>query len=260
MKNKNKLRSGMTLVEVVVAMAVFAVMTLGITMTFAAVVKYNARNMRRDYELNRQQTAIEKNTIDDMKIFKNSFKGRSLQYVAPDGTVLGSIDEVTEYNAVKSQQNASDINFEVKTFSSVPLGSQPVSFNKDDYKFKLSFTNMSQSTVDVRIETTEGTIYEGDADTGYRHSSPLYKRVMSPASYDDTGSMQAPSGFEIGFDNPAADYSNINYTSSSLRLSVYVDGSVKLSSNIPNDWFTSSSTGELSVTVKTDGTIETVVN
>lgn len=260
MKNKNKLRSGMTLVEVVVAMAVFAVMTLGITMTFAAVVKYNARNMRRDYELNRQQTAIEKNTIEDMKIYKNSFKGRSIQYVAPSGAVLGTVADVTEYNAVKSQQNASDINFEVKTFSSVPLGSTPVSFNKDDYKFKLAFTNMSEQTVDIRIETTEGTIYEGDSATGYRHSSPLYKRVMQPASYDDHGVMQAPSGFEIGFDNPAADYSNINYTSSSLRLSVYVDGTLKLSSNIPNDWFTTSSIGELVVTVKSDNSVETAVN
>jgi prepilin-type N-terminal cleavage/methylation domain-containing protein len=249
-----KLHSGMTLVEVVVAMAVFSTMTLGITMAFSAALKFNARNIRRDSELNLQQTSIEKSTAAGVQIYDNSLQSRTINYVN-GGTVMQSVEHVTEYNAVKSSYNGSDFNFEMKTFSSVPLGSTAVTNDKSQNQYKVTFTNLSSYSVDVKLTTTGGVIYEGDADTGYRHSASIYNRSVAGYSEDasietDDGTYTAPSGFTIGYDN-----TDNNYT---MTVRIYANGSVISEFNVNPADFNSAKTsvtgdGELNITLNSSG-------
>lgn len=60
MKLFKKNQKGMTLVEVVLAIAMFSVMTLAVTYAFSAAMQFNKRNMLRDKELNTQQAALER--------------------------------------------------------------------------------------------------------------------------------------------------------------------------------------------------------
>lgn len=230
MKRIKKNRSGMTLVEVVIAMAIFSVSVLGITMAFAAAFKYNARNMRRDYELNLQQTSIEKTNAAGMQVYNSSYKAKTILYVdKTSGSTLKSVPSVTEYNAVKSAQNGSDFNFELKTLSSKALGSSKVTPDPTSNQYKISFENLSVDPADVRIITTSGTIYEGDVSTGYRHSSSLYRRTLSGIGSGDLDveaedmSKSSPSGFEIGYENDLTADASVT---DAMEIIVYQNGAL----------------------------------
>lgn len=255
MKKLKKLNSGMTLVEVVIAMAIFSVMTLGITMAFAAAIKFNARNMRRDYELNVQQEAIQKATAAGVEIYGASFKSRTIQYVdAHTNALVKDIPQVTEYNAVKSAQNGSDFNFEMKTFSSVELGSTKVAFDPLNQQYKITVSNLSSDPVDVRFETTSGTIYEGDPTSGYRHCSTIYKRSVAPLGGSDINTddgVSNPSGFEIGYEN------DLTKESSSMTVRFYQNGSCIAVYVVDNFTLLNSLSGTIEFKINATGTVTT---
>jgi prepilin-type N-terminal cleavage/methylation domain-containing protein len=259
MKKFKKLNSGMTLVEVVIAMAVFSTMTLGITMAFSAAIKYNARNVRRDYELNTQQTSIEKASAAGVEVFNSSYRAMTLNFVdASTSTILKTVSDVTEYNAIKSAQNGSDFNFELKSLSSSPLGSTKVAFDTMQNQYKISFSNLSTKPADVRIIISNGSIYEGNPTTGYRHSSSLYKRTIAGIGTSatdvtaDDSSITSSSGFEIGFE------CDLTQEASSMEVIVYQDGSRIYDANINNTSLAMSLSGELNFTIPVAGGSVTV--
>lgn len=201
---KKKLRSGMTLVEVVVAMSIFSVMTLGITMAFAACMKQNAKNVRRDYELNTQQTALEKGTEGGVQVYKDTFANRqTLRFTAVGGTLDGTAAEdvfgfastpyenMVHYNAKNTAFNKEDINFQLKTFSSSNLGSNATVSNVSERQYVLRFNNLSTTDdIDIRIQMNPGTeAYTGDySSDGYVIRTPLYS-IALPA-YNDSASFE----------------------------------------------------------------------
>lgn len=208
MKKLKKLQSGMTLVEVIVAMAVFGAMTLAITMGLAAAVQYNVRNLRRDAELSAQQTSIEDGSATGTAVLD---AGASFTFNQVGGTETFTVSG-TEYEALKTATNAEDYNFTVKTFSSsASIDSGKTVVNPATGSYRLTFINESECELDVKIQiNTEydtfgnASIFEGDMKA-FVLSSDLYERTIPAAGIDEdvyytTDTTQAaPTGFEVGF-------------------------------------------------------------
>lgn len=232
MTNK-KLRSGMTLVEVVVAMSVFSLMTLGITMAFAACIKYNARNVRRDFELNTQQTALEKGNEGGVLVYNDTFNNRQtiqftnrnngasvqsdLLWPAASSTVY---DGLTQYSAQRTAFNQNDINFELKTFSSANLGSSRTVADPDHDLYVFKFNNKNADDIDIRIEMNPGTCaYIGNYyRDGYTNNSPMY--TVSLPGYDPNDVLPV---YEVDDDgNAVLDASGNQVVSSSYPSSMCV--------------------------------------
>lgn len=237
MTNK-KLRSGMTLLEVVVAMSVFSLMTLGITMAFAACIKYNARNVRRDFELNTQQTALEKGNEGGVLVYNDTFNNRqTIEFTSPGGSSVqtdlgwsvatGVYEGLTQYRAQQTAFNQNDINFDLKTFSSANLGSSRTVGNPDEDLYVLKFNNLNSNDIDVRIEMNPGTIaYLGNYhNDGYTNNSPMY--TVSLPGYNPENVLPV---YEVDDDgNARLDSDGNQIISSSLPSSMAVG--LKLSEN-----------------------------
>ena len=256
-----KTESGMTLVEVVVAMAMFSVTTLSVTMALAAVVKYNARNIRRDSELTVQQTAIEQGTVAGVKAISSAYAGDTIKFTSDKVNV--TVDGITEYEALKTAHNSDEFNFQVKTFSSTVLGSRTVVFAEED-EFKLEVVNLSSNDYSVTLTANSGEIYEGNYDTttagasfictveGYTTTSGDVKVEKD----DGTTASTAPSGFEVGYKAPTQDDGTIVVEDDYVYISITKDGdsTSSYSGNI-GSYFTGTN-GVCSIVIKSNGSVE----
>lgn len=213
MKKLKKLRSGMTLVEVVVAMAVFGAMTLAIAMGLSAAVKYNARNLRRDNELTKHQTAIEGGTAKGTAVYNGITDGTlTYSYTTAAGSGSKVINGLSEFKALKTKGNSGDYNFEIKTFSSTTVDSSKTVVDPSKGSYRVTFENQSDCEIKVEVminevhptasEDAAGQIYEGDMKT-FVLSSDLYERTVPAVGagedYETDGESLSYTGFEIGF-------------------------------------------------------------
>ncbi len=260
-----KLNKGMTLVEVIVAMAVFSAMTLGITMALAAAVKYNSRNIRRDNELNVQQTAIETATTAGVKAVSSAYASDEIKFTAvSNGSLILTVDGLTEYSALKSAYNSDDFNFQVKTISSTALGTQRVVFVEDD-EYKIEITNLSSEDIMVTLTAENGEIYEGDHDydsagLSYYHTIPGYTTTTGEVIVEDslTGDVvnTAPSGLEVGYENAELEQ-NLNDNDPTITIKIQKsDGTYLLgtdSSAVDLGGYLTSTNGICSITVDATG-------
>ena len=198
-----KNHKGMTLVEVVVAIAMFSVLTLAVTSAFSAAMKFNSRNMRRDRELATQQGALERGSAAGVALNDGSTVGGS-KIVYSDGTggAFGTLEvsDVTQYKAIKTAENGNDYNFELHTASATPFGSVPTKVDKDNGYYGIEVENTTSNRYDVVIVANGGRFYEGnydryiETDGGYAHPSLTYSRSLEG----------------VGVDNNIYDYSTTN--------------------------------------------------
>lgn len=253
MKIFKKNRSGMTLVEVVIAMAYFSVTTLSVCMAFSAALKYSARNMRRDGELNVQQTAMEKKSTAGVVLNDDAtLDAMTIKYVRSGTTdVVASVNNVTEYKAIKTNTDGDDFNFQIKSFSSTPLGSQKLVPDKTQGKFKIYVINNTGNTVDVDITINSGTIFEGSFDNGYRHSSPHYFRTLAAKDAEALGAPATeelmPDRFIIGYYNPTLG----SEASSALSVTLKANGAT-FTQDLNNGFLNTN--GQLTITCTAAGT------
>lgn len=253
MKKFKKNVSGMTLVEVIVAMAFFATSTLGVCMAFSAALKYSARNMRRDKELTLQQTALEKNTTAGVMLNDGTTLD-SMELVFKNGSNITTVTGLTEYKAIKTSNDGNDFNFEMKSLSSTPLGSLETTADKSAGKYRIYFINESSDTVDVTITVDSGYIYEGlytgTTPTGYKHASPVYKRSLAAKDTDALNNPSTtealPDRFLIGYFNSAiaGEASDVIHIEVKSGSSTYKYDVVNSSLN---------ANGQVNLTMSTDG-------
>lgn len=220
---------GMTLVEVVVAMAIFSIETLAICMAFAAALRFNARNMLRDKELAQQQAAVERKNASDVALVSGtSLEGTDI--IFKSGTEeISKVSGVTEFKAVKTAYTGNTYNFEIKSFSSTGLQPMGLVWEDDDRKYKISIVNQSGVPVDVQLEKLSGLFYQGDIglddgnSTGvcYKHSSSVYKKTLdalgtAAASSEDEA---IPSQLILGLYEP-----DLSAAESQLHIRMTGDG------------------------------------
>ncbi len=204
-----KNQSGMTLVEVVISLAMFASMFLGATMCFAAALKLTNRNMLRDKELNVQQKVIEEHQVQGVALVSGHSLGSDNITFGTSGafnmaTGTGTLDNVTQFHAIKTADHGDDYNFEIKGLASSrnPLGNAAGDYDKAGGKYCLHVINDTTQNIDVIISMTSGYIYEGNFSQGYKNSSSLYSRTVpgKGAGAVDAGAL--PAELQVGYYNP----------------------------------------------------------
>lgn len=227
-----KNQSGMTLVEVVIALGVFSFTFLGVTMCLSAALKLNNRNMLRDRELNTQQKVIEEHKVDGVALLSTAQGGLGL-----DGNSIvfgssaipledaqlangfGTLGGVTLYHAVKTAAQGNTYNFEIKGLTSTPLGNsalEPASPANGIYR--LHVVNNCDKNVDVEIHINSGEIFEGSRSSGYVNSSSIYARTLPASTAGGVVAGFMPSELLIGYaTTPGA-------TPSDITITCYVDG------------------------------------
>ena len=194
MRSIKKNQKGMTLVEVVIAIAMFSVLTLAVTYAFSAALKLNARNMRRDKELATQQGALERASAAGVTLNDgNTVKGSKIVYSDGSGGTFGTleVDDVTQYKAIKTAENGNDFNFELHTASATPFGSVPTKIDKDNGYYGIEVENTTSNRYDVIIKANGGRFYEGnydrymETDGGYTHPGLTYARSLEAKGFDN---------------------------------------------------------------------------
>jgi len=274
MNKIKKFHKGMSLVEVLVAMTIFSVGAAAVTMAFATAVKYNTHNIRRDDELATQQAAIQNGRNEGLELYASSAGndyeivytvngGSKITYKDSSGHTMspGPYGNATEFQASKSGKNDTIFDFQLKSFSTAPAGSEPVVVSKSEDKYKIKIENKSPLNYDVRIKITGGTIYQGDLDNkGYKHSSNLYCHSLAPQTTDYTLAdehgnpvSKVPSAFEIGFKYDGL--GTLQLDDSPMEILFYKEGFLDKGLPLNPQNIATSPNGTLLLTINADGTI-----
>lgn len=182
MKKNKKLRKGMTLVEVIVAMTVFSIMTLGIMMSLSAAVKAANRNKQRDMSVGRQASNVSNNNKGS-----TSVKGGKLvmQFTDSSGKVYKVNSDKNVYQS-SEEEFSGKFGFNLKTISDAgALGVDMITPDPSDtthHRFDITNNDTVNSiTFRVTIPDTEtGNVYEGDPVYGYIHTAKTYTITIEP--------------------------------------------------------------------------------
>lgn len=217
-------QEGMTLVEVVVSMAIFSFTFLGVTMCLAASLKLNNRNMLRDAELNTQQKVIEERQAVGVALQSgHALEGDTMVFGTSGSfnmdTGRGVVDKITQYHAIKTGSHGNDYNFEINGIASNknPLGNAAGDFDKVAGKFCLKVINSYSGSCDVTVSISNGTIYEGNYNTGYRNAAPKYSRTIPGKDAETTVLGAMPNVLQIGY------FNDVGFAADELQITVQTD-------------------------------------
>ena len=252
-----KNQSGMTLVEVVIALGVFSFTFLGVTMCLSAALKLNNRNMLRDRELNAQQKVIEERKVDgvaylsgstDKIVFGNSAIALSGNQLANG---VGTRDSITYYHAVKSAAQGNTYNFEIKSLTSTPLGNATLeAADANAGIYHLHVTNHYAGNVDVVVETSGGQFFSGSIANGYKNSSTIFSRTLTPAGVTGVpGGL--PSELLLGYYNPPVPPATVAPVPGTVKITVTPEGGSSVVKTI--DGTTFKLTGKVLIDVNSSG-------
>ena len=174
-KNKKNLK-GMTLVEVIVAMTIFAISFAAVLTILSGAFQQTVRNRKRDIESGDQAAAIGKKSDQDL-----TQVGSSTFQINYSGGGYNASRPVTLFQANQQTFNQ-DFGFQYKTFQNATLeGLDTSNNNADEYKFVVINPSTSTDTITIRVTIATGTIYEGNYDSyGYIHPSKVYTRTVEP--------------------------------------------------------------------------------
>ena len=211
----------MTLVEVVIALGVFGITFLGVTMCLSAALKLTNRNMLRDRELNTQQKVIEEHQVHGVALSSgHTINGDKIIFGTGTGafnmaTGKGYLDNVTMYHAIKTADHGEDYNFELKGISSTrnPLGNAAGDYDRTAGKYCLHVINNSTKSVDVTFTLNSGYFYEGNFTQGYKHNSSVYGRTIPAKDADAVDAAALPAELQVGY------YSNPGGTPDDVTVS-----------------------------------------
>lgn len=194
MKNK-KNSKGMTLVEVVVAMTIFAMVAGAVMTAISGAVQQTAKNRKRDLEVGQQANAVRKNSNDEVTDLG--------EYTISFNDTRGLKTEKVQMYEADAAQFGKDFGFQVKSFQIGSIGSTPTKNAKDE-EYKLLIVNQTSENITAYVTVENGYIYEGESSiTGYIHTSPVYTRTIQAKDASGTDGKA-----EFGFCLTAAAFSN----------------------------------------------------
>ena len=184
MKKNKSLSKGMTLVEVIVAMTIFAIMASTIIAVLGAAYRQIDRSKRRDIEAAQQAAAVNKKDNVTKISGATDYK---IVYTPTSGGTSQTANNIKLYQS-NDAQFGGDFGFNMKSLTSntavaVPTPNPDPSDPDFANQYKIKFTNTSHKAVNIYVTISSGYVYEGNASTGYLHTSCSYVRTAQP----DTG-------------------------------------------------------------------------
>lgn len=185
MKKKRTLSDGMTLVEVIVAMTIFAVMCLGIMTILTMAIKTANTAKQRDLETAQQENSIKKQKADEL-----ASEGKfTLKYKNSSGHEILTKD--VELYSAKAKQFGYKFDYSLKTFQESALGFNTPTIvdltSTKEVQNKLVIQNNTSSDVTVEFIIRSGYVFEGRVSNGYIHTAQSYLRTISGTSNIDFG-------------------------------------------------------------------------
>lgn len=218
MKKSKKLSQGMTLVEVMISMTIFAFMAACIMTVIGQSIRSSERSKRRDMEVAQQANAVEKKSdagasVYDTNTYDLKFTLQNGSF--SDGTNQKTVSGIQQYKADWTAQFGEDFGFNLKFFDNgAVLGSSAVdlthSDTKYDYSFKIIVENQSAEDISVKTVVPVGYIFEGSVENGYVHSSSVYNRNIIGMG-----------NIEFGYCNQ--NYSGLNGSVTAINIQILVN-------------------------------------
>lgn len=205
--NKNKkLRKGMTLVEVIVAMTIMFLIFDAVVMALGVAVRQSARTRARDVRTGGQAAQVAKNEPSAMTPAAggNSYTAKFTEVGAGSSLIQnkGSLD-LYNSNFAPAYNNTVDnfkFGYQLKTFGATVSTTNDSANNQ--YMIKLN--NPRDEIVVVTAEKTndQAYFYTGSSTQPRIHYSPTYTRIIQPHSSITYGWCNAagPSGFVMNFE------------------------------------------------------------
>ncbi len=185
MKKIKKLSKGMTLVEVIVSMTIFALAAACIMSVIGGAMKISNRSRKRDLETAQQANAVKKLSDQETEVIGTE-KDYTITFTPVDG--IGAVktkDDISVYAADAAQFGA-EFGFQIRTFTSNTRNNISTDNSNSD-EYKVTIQNDSSENITAYVEITDGYIYEGNTTSGYKHSSKSYVRTIQASDSADFG-------------------------------------------------------------------------
>lgn len=213
MKKFQKNSKGMTLVEVIVAITVFAVMSIGIMTALGASMLQTNKSARRDIEIGEQAEAVGKKSLSQLNPTDAANPDYSIKFSGAG--LIKDADQIKLYQADGAQFNSS-FGFYIKTFGKETemdggLDTSDPNPSIDANEYKIVFENLSGKNdvadakeITAYVTLTKGYIYEGSRTDGYIHTSTSYTRTSNYTT--------ATKKFNFGY------YNDAGFSSGDLKI------------------------------------------
>lgn len=186
MKTNRKLSKGMTLVEVLVSMTIFAVMA-GVIFTVIMRANQNQnRNKMRDAELASEINIIGRKNDAMLNVTSpNSFSGDYKITFNVPGSTAKELDGVKVYETDEGEF-ADAFDFRMKTVVETASLSGMTITNLNENEYAFDFTNNLAEPITLVITINKGFIFEGTGRQ-YVHTGSTYTRTISSGSTINIG-------------------------------------------------------------------------
>ena len=194
MNNNKKLSSGMTLIEVLVSMTIFAIIAAAIFSVIAHANSTADRAKMRDGELSTQTNIIgrigkDNNAITQLnQVEPNGYAGEyEIKFNVPIATQPDPVEGVKVYETDEGAfEKEFDFKLKTVTQSSSFTGLTLSSSQLNDGEYLLKYRNETAESVLVQIDIADGYIFEG-SDQQYIHTSKSYMKVLPANTVADIG-------------------------------------------------------------------------
>lgn len=190
MKNNKKLSQGMTLVEVIVAMTIFAIMAAAITTIIVFSNKTVNRSKMRDLELSTEKNIIgRKNLASDQltEVHPNSYMG-DYKIIFENAKLTGENPHVDNVKLYETHEGPFEEQFDFQLKTVVPsssLNGLAIS-NLGDNEYCIHYINNLAEPIHVTMTITDGHFFEGSGQQ-YVHTTSTYTRTIMAGATADIG-------------------------------------------------------------------------
>lgn len=189
MKKTYKFSRGVTLVEVIIAMTIFAIMAGTIMTVIMKANQISNRSKMRDVELATETNIIGRNKAsarDEIQQVKpNGYEGDYKIVFSVPGKTIPPVNHVKIYETNEGRFDQ-DFDFKLKTIvPSSSLSGLPLT-NLADNEYSLRFENNLSEAITITITIEDGYLFEGDGQK-YVHTTKSYVKTLPANSTADVG-------------------------------------------------------------------------
>lgn len=189
MKKTYKVSRGVTLVEVIIAMTIFAIMAGTIMTVIMRANQISNRSKMRDVELATETNIIGRNKAsarDEIhEVNPNGYTGDYKIVFGLTGKTIPPVDHVKVYETNEGQFNQ-DFDFKLKTMVPSSSLSGLSLTNLHDNEYSLRFENNLAESITITISIVDGYLFEGDGQK-YVHTTKSYVKTIPANSAADVG-------------------------------------------------------------------------
>lgn len=174
---KNKLSKGMTLVEVMVSMVIFAIVASATLTVIGNANKLSNRSKMRDSDLAEQTAIIGKKADDQLEDLTPSGKSYFMQFIPTGGTTVKAPDYGL-YQANEATYGG-EFEFQLKTIQPTTGLNALTTSNAGNDEYLYSFKNEYFESITIKVTVNNGYIFEGvRGANAYTHTAETYTRTV----------------------------------------------------------------------------------